>query len=444
MSHVFETLIGELYERPLPTLTPRDIVVPTLPGAASVMIGMRRSGKTYLMFQEMQRLLAEGVDKSHILYLNLEDDRLGSPGPELLAGVLETYYRMFPDARARGTHLFFDEIQVVPEWSRFARRVLDTESARMYLSGSSAKLLSTEVATEFRGRSTAVEVLPFSFAESVRHAGIEVPGGPVGARLRSKLESQMRRYLEVGGFPAVQTVDYATRVRTLQDYVELVVVRDVIERHGGGASPYATRWFALSLLRQTGKLFSVNKTHQTMRSHGIEVGKNTLYSLLDHLSDAYLLATVSAFRVSHTERLRIPRKIYTIDPGLALATSVAAAEDVGARLETAVYVECRRRLGRLREGAISYYTTDEGWEVDFVVGDVEAGHVRELVQVCAEIDRPATRERELRGVESAMAELGVDRATIVTLEVEERVKLSSGTVEIVPAWKWMLRSSATA
>lgn len=441
MTTVLETLIGEFLERPLPALTTRDVRMPDVPNMANVLIGMRRSGKTYLMYQEMQRLLDLGVDRRRILHLNLEDDRLGRPTTETLSEALETFFRLSPGARSEGAFVFFDEIQLVPEWSRFARRVLDTESARLYLSGSSAKLLSTEVATEFRGRGSAVEVLPFSFVESARHAGLDTPAEVVGARTRSLLESHMRTYLDVGGFPAVQSLDYVDRIRTLQDYVELVVVRDVIERQGG-ASPLAARHFALSLLRQSGMTFTVNKTYNTMRSLGIEVGKNTLHALLDGLADAYLVAPVSIFRVSHAERLRLPRKIYAIDSGLALAISVAAAQNMGARLETAVYIELRRRMGRLREGSISYYLTTDGHEVDFVVGDVVTGEVRELVQVCAEPTQSPTMQRELRALSSAMTELGLSRATIVTLDTSGTVDVPTGSVDLVPAWRWMSQVTA--
>lgn len=441
--NAIETLIVDFQERPLPDFTPRSRSLPELPNMADVLIGMRRSGKTYLMFQEMDRLVASGVDKRRLLYLNLEDDRLGQPTTQSLDEAIETFFRMSPNARSEGAYLFFDEIQVVPEWSRFARRILDTETARLYLSGSSAKLLSTEVATEFRGRGHAVDVLPFSFTESARHAGIEVPTEPVGARTRSQLAAHLMRYLEVGGFPAVQDLEYTERIRTLQDYVELVVVRDVLERHGG-VSPLAARIFALGLIRQTGMLFTVNKTYNTLRSQGIEVGKNTLHALLDHLSDAFLVSAVSVFRVSHAERQRLPRKMYAIDPGLALATSVAVAENVGARLETAVYVELRRRLGRLREGAISYYLTSDGHEVDFVLGDVfEGGAARELVQVCADVAEPSTLERETRALMQAMQETGLDRATIVTLGRAQVVQTSAGMIDIVPAWQWLSRPNET-
>ncbi len=435
MSAALQQLIEEFQGRSLPDLTQRDLVLPEAPDVATVLIGMRRSGKTYTLYQEMQRLLDEGVDKRCLLYLNLEDDRLGVPTLETLSKALETFYRMNPEARAKRAYLFFDEIQVVPEWSRFARRILDTERVRLYLTGSSAKLLSTEVATEFRGRGSAVEVLPFSYVESARHAGIGDLQHPIGSTTRSRMEAHLDFYLKAGGFPAVQGLDEVERIHTLQDYVELVVVRDVIERYGGPA-PHIARWFALALLRQSGSLFSVNKIYNTMRSQGFEVSKDTLYGLLDHLADAYLLAPVSIFKISHSERSRARRKIYAIDSGLAFAISTAAAKNIGARLETAVYVELRRRFGRLREGAISYYLTEGEHEVDFVVGDVDADEPQELIQVCADLTKPETMDRERRSLEEAMRELGIHGATIVSLFHEESIRTDAGDIEVIPAWKW--------
>src|SRR5450756_2968829 len=248
----FDSLIAASIDRPLPDLTPRDVVMPRIPRKADVVIGMRRSGKTYALYQEMRRLLAEGVPRDRMLYMNLEDDRLGQPDLAGLDQMLETFYRLSPAARDRGAFIFLDEVQVVEGWSRFARRVLDTEAARLYVTGSSAKMLSTEVATEFRGRGFAVELLPFSFRESLRHGGIDIPEAEPGSALRSRLEAHLATYLEVGGFPDVQTLDGEKRIQTLQDYVELVLVRDVIERHGH-AHVAAVRAFAAALLRAAPK-----------------------------------------------------------------------------------------------------------------------------------------------------------------------------------------------
>src|SRR5450756_1324747 len=177
-----EQLIADFQERPLPVVSPRLTPLPDASNMARVVIGMRRSGKTYLLFQEMQRLVAADVDRGRILYVNFEDDRLQPLGPDVLDRTLETFYRLNPAARSEGAYLFLVEIQAVAGWSRFARRVLDTESARLYVSGSSAKMLSTEVSTEFRGRGFAVELLPSAFASRCAMVASTSPRRSLGRR----------------------------------------------------------------------------------------------------------------------------------------------------------------------------------------------------------------------------------------------------------------------
>ncbi|MHB8868604.1 MAG: ATP-binding protein [Thermoleophilia bacterium] len=432
-----ERLIRDFRERPLPELTPRDVELPLLPRKATVVVGMRRSGKTFALYQEMRRLLDSGVEPGAILYVNFEDDRLQPMPVEILDGLLETFYRLQPSARTAGAFIFLDEIQVVEGWSRFVRRVLDTEDVALYVSGSSAKMLSTEVATEFRGRGFAVELLPFSLREALRHQGIEIPTAPPGARGRSRLEARTLRYLEEGGFPEVQGLDPRIRIQILQDYVELVLLRDVVERHSV-SNVGAARAFTQAVLQASGGRFSVNKAYNDLRSRGVEVGKDTLHALFDHLTDAFLVFGIQVFRRSLRARQVNPRKVYAVDPGLAYATSYAAATDLGARLETAVYLELRRRIGPAREGAISYYVTEGGREVDFVVGDVASSVATELVQVCADLSDPSTKERETRAAYEAMGELGLPRLTMVTLHQEGTETSSEGVIRIMPAWRWLL------
>ncbi len=434
-----EDLIADTQTRALPNFTRRDLTMTASPGQARVLIGMRRVGKTFACFQEMDRLVRSGVDRRQILYLNLEDDRLGLPTPDLLGMLLETFARMHPAAREDGAYLFLDEIQAVPGWARFARRVLDTERVRLHITGSSAKMLSTDVATEFRGRGLAVDVWPFSFGEFARHLGESAAGDRhPGAAGRSKLEALFLQYLRTGGFPGVAAMDERERVQTLQDYVELVVVRDTVERHRLANVP-AVRAFILTLVQSTGKRFSVNKTYRDLKSRGVEVGKDLLHAVLGHAADACLAFTVGVFSRSVRERAVRPRKVYAIDPGLAGAVSLATTRDTGARLETAVYLELRRRLGRVRDGAISYYLTRGGREVDFLVGDAEQGEATAMTQVCADLSDKATRERELRALDEAMAELRLNTATLVTLHETGEERLPGGTVHIVPAWRWALR-----
>lgn len=432
-----ESYVAEVQGIQLPAVTARSVTLPSIPRKADVIIGMRRSGKTFLLYEEMHRLMATGVDRRRILYVNFEDDRLEPVDPSLPGQLLEAFYRLNPEAREAESYLFFDEIQVVETWSRFARRVLDTENARLYLSGSSAKLLATEVATEFRGRGFAIEVLPFSFSESLLHRGLEPPTRLPPPQLRSRLEAEFSSYLHVGGFPEVQSTDELTRLKILQDYVDLVLLKDIVERHSVTNS-HAARTFARTLLQSSGRSLSVNKTYNDLKSRGVVVGKDLLHALLDHFADAFLVFTIPVFRKSLRARQTNPRKVYAIDPGLAHAVSHVAADDLGRRLETAVYLELRRRNTIGRDGTISYYLTSEGREVDFVIGDLESQSAGALVQVCADLGEPETLKREIAALDEAMRELGLESATLVTLNESDTMQTSHGTIRVVPAWRWFL------
>ncbi|MDW7710820.1 MAG: ATP-binding protein [Deferrisomatales bacterium] len=440
---VLDFLLSDFQERPLPELVPRDLHIPAVPRKAVTLIGMRRSGKTYALYDLMRRLLHSGVAKRRFFYLNLEDERLGDPSIETLGRALELFYRRNPEARTGSSYLFFDEIQAVPGWERFLRRVIDTEEAQVYATGSSAKLLSTEVATSFRGRGLAVEVLPFGLREATRAHGVDMGSQwPPGAPTRSRLEALADEYLERGGFPEVQHLHGFDRVQVLQDYVELVLLKDVAERHGVANLP-ALRHLVRGLFAANAGAFSVSRLHGTLVSQGVKVGKPTLLSYLDHLSDAYLVFLIPIRSRSAKQRIVNPRKVYSVDTGLAAAMRAAGARDVGALLENFVYLELRRRLGRLAERALSYYRSASGREVDFAVDPVLPGGALELIQVCMSLQQADTREREVRALTEAMAEAGIRQATVVTLADRENVQTQAGVIRVVPAWEWALEPAGS-
>jgi uncharacterized protein len=435
MDSTLEGLLDAERERPLPLITQRDVRVPHLENMATTLVGMRRVGKSYLLLQQMQELLAVGVPRSSMLSMNLEDDRLGVVGLDTLNEALEYLFRTGPNRTSEAAYLFLDEIQVVAGWEQFVLRVLNTENIRIYLTGSSAKLLSSEVATGLRGRSTAVEVLPFSFREYLRHHGLEsFAEEPVGAAARSRLEAALDAYLQDGGFPGVQNVESIDRRRTLQDYVDLVTFRDVVERWEVG-NLMALKWLIAHLLSSFSREFSVNRIYNDLKSQGVAVGKNTLHAYLGYLIDARLLHTVAIRRASYRARQVNPRKVYAVDPGLARAVAHPSGDDTGHLLGNAVYLELRRRHSRLHDDAISYFSTEDGG-VDFVV-DTGEGEPK-VIQACVSLAQADTRARELRGAEAAMRALGVRTATVVTMHDSERVEMSAGTIDVVPAWRWLL------
>ncbi len=437
LARVVETLIADFESRDLPRLTPRSLELPRLSGKADVVIGMRRSGKTWYVYQQIQERLAEGIARDRLLYLNFEDERLVPLTGEDLHLVPDAFYRRHPESRGQRCWFYFDEIQNVPNWERFLRRQLDTEDVAVVLTGSSAKLLSTEIATNLRGRSLSTELLPFSFEETLRHAGVEVPvRWPPAAAERSILENRFERYLEVGGFPEVQESAPDLRLRILRDYIDVVLLRDVAERHRVENLP-ALRYLERRLLAGPGGRFSLHRLYNDIKSQGLRVGKDSLYSYLGHLEDAFLVFTITVASPSLRVRQTNPRKCYSIDPALASAISFRASRAIGPRLENAVYLELRRRGHDL-----AYLLTSGGFEVDFLAEHPLRGP--RLVQVSADTSDPRTRHRELRALEEAMEETGIEQATLVTLHEEGNAELATGTARIVPAWRWFLEPEPSA
>ncbi len=432
---LIESLIADFQERELPRVTPRALTLPGLSGKADVVVGMRRSGKTFFLYQQIREKLASGIGKERLLYLNFEDERLLPLAAADLSRIPESFYRRFPASREQFCWFFFDEIQNVPGWETFVRRLLDTEQVALVLTGSSARLLSREIASSLRGRSLSTEILPFSFAESLRHAGVEPPEKwPPGAKQRSLLEHRLDRYLETGGFPEVQAIPQELRIRVLQEYIDVVIFRDVVERHGVDNLP-ALRYLERRLLASPAGRFSVSKLFNDLKSQGMRVGKDTLYEYLAHLEDSFLLFTLALASPSARVRQVNPRKCYPVDPALAAAVSFQASENVGHLLETAVYLELRRR-----RRSLAYVATRSGYEVDFLAEDPRGS--RELVQVCADLKDAATRQRELRALEEGMKELSCEQATLVTLREEASAEIAGRPVRIVPAWRWLLEPEA--
>lgn len=426
-------------------IVPRDLdlgnpLTPKAGNLVTVIVGMRRSGKTYRLFQEMKRVHASGVPWDRILYFNFEDDRFDPLVPTVGDEVLDTFYELNPEAYD-GAYLFLDEIQEMRDWDKWARRIVDTRKATMYVTGSSSKLLSTDVASAFRGRAIDYELLPYSFREYVRvhEPGIDVDQAIMSSKDEARCRVLFDRYLRQGGFPAVQTEQGERLVMILQSYVKKVVAQDVIERHNL-SNPQVVSLFSQRALATNGREFSVRKVENDFRSQGITTNRAALAEALRYFEDAFLLAAVRRFSRSFADNARSPSKVYAIDPGLAYANSLSPTQDVGQRLEDAVYLELRRRNAGMREGIISSLRTEgHGYEVDFVVGDALSQQGFSLYQVAVGISDAPVRRRELRALQEAMTERHLDEGFAIVLEGEaEEVSLEEGIVHIVPAWSWFL------
>jgi len=429
MKAVLSHLIDDFHERRLPDSVPRTARLAGLPGKVDVVIGMRRSGKTFFCFQVIGGLVQGGVDRERILYINFEDDRLAGFSLADFQGLVDVYFGKYPALRDTTCYFFFDEIQRIAGWELFIRRLLDTEDVQICLTGSSARLLGIEIATSLRGRALTTEIFPFSFAEFLTAQGVFAkPPERFGARTAAALRNAVARYLDTGGFPEVQSVEAHVRVEILQGYVDSVILRDVIERYGV-RNVTALQHMVRTLMHAPGCRFSVNKFYNTLRSMSVRCTKNSLYDYLDHLVDAYLVYKTPVHTRSAKARMLHPPKIYAVDTGLLKAMSFRNADNHGALLENLVFLHLRRA-----GYDIEYVRTGEGYEVDFFCRDRRSGH-GQLIQVCWELDDPGTLEREARALRSAMDQYGLSQGTIVTWDDSRELE---GNIAVVPVWRWLL------
>ena len=416
----------------LPVLTRRDVWLPAVKGKATAVIGMRRAGKTSLLWQILADHHASGSGRDGLLYFSFEDERLAGMRVQDLDILVEEFFRLNPAWRdTRRACFFLDEIQLISGWEMFARRLLDSENIELYLSGSSARLLSREVATSMRGRAMEAIVSPFSFRETLRHAGREP--GPSVARLtkaqRSRHDRDLLDYLAHGGFPEAQGLDSRNRLELLRTYVDVVLLRDVVERHNL-SQPQILRWMVQQLLGNTAGAFSINKVHADLKSRGVAVSKDTLHSLLAHLEDAFLLCSIEIATDSERRRQVNPRKVYPIDTGLCALFDRSGKANIGHMLETAVLHELQRRAAN-----VTYVKTPSGFEVDCYARGSSGDEM--LIQVCASLDDPATLFREVRALQDAAEQFPGAQRVLIALDVPAAVQIPK-EIQLVRAADWLL------
>lgn len=426
MLDMLKTLIADFHATGVPSgVLCRDLEVPLdAPKVVSV-IGPRRAGKTWFLFSLIEKLLLS-TDLRRIVYINFEDERLQFEAGSL-GGILDAYQQLYPDQPLDQVYFFFDEIQDVAGWEKFVRRMADTVSRHVFVTGSSAKLLSREIATALRGRTLAYTLFPFSFREYLRACGEEVSTAHLTTTDRNRVIARFDRFLEDGGYPEVVSFDEPTRLKTLQSYFEIMLYRDIVERFDV-RRPHLVKDFARRIVASNAQIFSVHKYYRDLKSRNVRVTKDTLYGLVDHFVDACFAIAVPKHDPSEAKQAQALKKYYINDTGMVNACEFVPAEKAGSLIETLVLLELRKR-----DRVVSYFS--DANECDFLIQD--RGRVVEAIQVC-QVLTEENRRRELAGLTAAMIRFGLKQGLIVTHSQEENIRTDAGSVRIVPAWKWSL------
>ena len=418
-------------ERALACGVRRHLQYELVPGKALVCVGVRRCGKSTLLDQIMARLSRDGISRQSMLYVNFFDDRLDPQRHGRISDVIETYFELYPEKRGGDkVYCFLDEVQMVDNWEPFVDRLLRAENCEVFLTGSSSRMLSKEIATQMRGRGVTWELFPFSFREYLDRR--DIPHGPLSSRLRSRIQQCFGEFWERGGFPEVADMSSRLRVMTHQEYFRTIVHRDVVERNDA-AHPQAVLDLALRLINQVGSMYSVNALTGYVKSLGHRTTKTFVGECVGWLQDAYALFPVKIFHPSGSVQNANTRKIYCADHAMVRSVSSGILVNAGHLLENLVFTHLRSITDR-----IHYYRTANGREVDFIWQP--DGHEWQLVQVCETLAPPDTRKRELTSLQEAMREHQAGEATIVTRDDDETVETADGVIRVIPAWRYLLET----
>ncbi|MFH1209943.1 MAG: ATP-binding protein [archaeon] len=416
----------DFQKRDIPKLIERRLKILDSKKIKSI-IGPRRAGKTFFIYQKIKEILKTGVSKENIIYLNFEDTRLISINFKEIRDIIKLQWQLFPSSTKGEFYVFIDEPQNIEKWEH-AVRALSDEGFNIFLTGSSSKLLSKEIATHLRGRTLSYLLLPFSFKEFLLIKEFNSDINKLGSKEKAILLSLLDEYFEYGGFPEVILGKNETKLKILDNYFNLIVYRDIVDRYKI-KNTKLIKWLINSLISSFSSEVSINKIYLTLKSQGFKLSKNTLYLYLSLLEDSFFIFLIPKFDYSTRKREFSINKSYLSDIGFSKLTEFS--KDKGRKMENIVFLELERRKAPLTE--IYYWKNQQQEEVDFVIKE---GKVKELIQVCYNLDN--SKDREIRALLKASKELKCNNLTVITENKEGEEKISNKKIKFIPLWKWLL------
>ncbi|MEA3360223.1 MAG: ATP-binding protein [Thermodesulfobacteriota bacterium] len=422
------TIIAEwLEEWEMPSLILRNqpIIEPANIKRILAIVGPRRAGKTYFMYQLIQSLLqSKQYSKEHILFLDFEDYRLG----EFTGDAMDEIFTAFHQVAGRyPLFLFFDEIQNLPNWNRVLRTLHNQGQFRIIVSGSNSELLSSEIATELRGRYEDIIMLPFSFHEYLRYREISHTPASLHTAARGNILAAFDDYVKLGGFPEVAMAGSEIEQRKLlQGYFKTVFYKDILERYNIKAR-YVLDALMNDILENYASIFSITRFEKQLKSNNLPGSKRTIANYFHYLTEAFFVIANEKFSFSPRRRIMNPKKAYLIDTGFA-ALGRPFTENYGRIIENIVAIELFRR------GMENYYFKNRN-ECDFIIKQgLKPTHA---IQVCWELTT-RNEKREIAGLVDACSSLGLNSGIILTYAQEEEREKDGLKISVLPLWKWLL------
>ena len=421
---IFQSIIS-LHQEELPlNLKARNTQLPLDGNRIVTVTGIRRCGKSSLLGLTINHLLEKGVPRERILYVGFDDERFLSMSSENFDELLQAYREMYPETPLKDVYMFFDEIQLINGWELFVLRGYKNYCRHIFVTGSTAKMLSEEMASALRGWPDEYREYPLNFTEYLSFKDIKA--NKFSEEGKAKLAVAFRCYCEEGGFPEVVLQKSKTeKYKILQSYFNTMLFRDLMEHYHINASPSVVRYFLKRVMNNLTKPTSVNNIYNDLKSQGLKVSKDSLYLWLDYTCNIFMFRKVEKYERSMVKKRSSPAKYYVADIALRNAVLLPESEDAGKALENIVYLNLERSLGE--EDRIFYF--NESKECDFVVQRGE--RISELIQVCWALDDNNV-DREVDGLLAAHSAIGCDQCRIITFAQRQTIERNGIKVEVMP------------
>jgi len=434
MENVLREVFSSWLARELPSLIERDYSL-ELSDRIVTIIGPRRAGKTYFMFQIAKKLMEKGFSKQNIAFIDFEDVRLQALRPVNYSAFVKTLHEVFTRKDGKIV-LLLDEVQNLRDWERWVRTLHNSQNYYIIVSGSSSKLSSKEVSTKLRGRCVSKLILPLSFKEFLKFKNVKIQHLDA-PETRGELLQKLREFMDFGGFPEVVNSKEG-KVELLRTYRETIFYRDVVERFRvRDISSLDT--FVRLLMENFGKYVSISKLSKYFRSLGLKKSKKTLANYLKYLEIAFFVFTVEKFGYKTRERVLQPKKVYPIDLGFYRLTPRFTTE-YGRLMESLVAIELFKKSFQ-EEFELFYWKDYQGREVDFIIK--EGLNIRQLIQVTYASDRNDIEEREIKALVKASEDLKCNDLLIITWDYQGEEAVGRKKIRFIPLYEWLLHSPET-
>lgn len=431
---VLKLLLYDWQNRDLPVVLPRELdidkYIKMKLNKVIVLNGFRRVGKTYLLMHVAKELLKTN-SRRQVVYLNFEDERIPLK-TEFLTELIPTIEEMWGEAPK---YLLLDEVQLVPNWSKWVRRIYDQYNIRFFITGSNSKMTTVGIPTELRGRFIEKHIYPLNFREYLqfKKINIEVENIEYNQRVKSKLLKHVGDYLRIGGLPEIVLSQDDDFNELVQGYFRTVVSRDIIELHN---IQNVNGLKALLKILLNSKEFTVNRIFNVLKSMNHEIGKTTLQNYIGYAHDAFFLNAVEAFSFKVVKAELHPRKVYFVDNAFIKFLSTKLSDDKARFFENSVAVLLQSKTEELKY----FKTLNNQYEVDFVIRDHDK--IKQLIQVCSDISNSKTMEREIRAFAQAQGELKCKNHLLINADTDKTEKVNwfgkKLEVRMIPLYRWLL------